>query len=223
MPYPHTLPCWLRPSVVLLLYDSWPILEKNFSVVYLLQELGMYGLLAFRVRALLAYRRGGTVHAAGGQTPRTVERGRTPLHPAGDARLDALLRAQWGWSLSFCISWRLAPCGRHSSTSWQRPLIVAMFAAEYAVRAPRPAADRASRHLGDHAGLLREPLAPWSSSPCCRIAPPPRWWLTAAAAPSPRGSSSPTRTVSRRRCPPVGTCSTPASIVIDSRWDSRPA
>ncbi len=30
----------------LLLYDTWPILEKNFSVVYLLQECGMYGILA---------------------------------------------------------------------------------------------------------------------------------------------------------------------------------
>jgi uncharacterized membrane protein len=34
------------PAAVLL-YDQWPLLEKNFSMVYLLQECGMYGLLAF--------------------------------------------------------------------------------------------------------------------------------------------------------------------------------
>ena len=34
------------PLGALLLYDVWPLLEKNFSVVYLLQECGMYGLLA---------------------------------------------------------------------------------------------------------------------------------------------------------------------------------
>jgi uncharacterized membrane protein len=37
----------LTVAAALLLYDCWPQLEKKFSMVYLLQECGMYGLLAF--------------------------------------------------------------------------------------------------------------------------------------------------------------------------------
>ena len=42
---------WIAGSLTvvaaLLLYDCWPQLAKKFSMVYLLQECGMYGLLAF--------------------------------------------------------------------------------------------------------------------------------------------------------------------------------
>jgi uncharacterized membrane protein len=43
-------PPWIAGALTvasaLLLYDRWTQLEKNFSMVYLLQECGMYGLLA---------------------------------------------------------------------------------------------------------------------------------------------------------------------------------
>jgi uncharacterized membrane protein len=46
----HSVPIYLvllaAALGALLLYDNWPTIEKNFSVVYLLQECGMYGLLA---------------------------------------------------------------------------------------------------------------------------------------------------------------------------------
>ena len=119
----HALPAYIvllaAALGVLLLYDSWPILEKNFSVVYLLQELGMYGLLA----------------AAFGRSLRAGEvalctRLADKLHgPLSAAELLYTRRVTLAWTLFFALMgvaiavlYFVAPrvCGRHSSTSWRR-------------------------------------------------------------------------------------------------------
>jgi uncharacterized membrane protein len=117
----------------LLLYDNWPIIEKNFSVVYLLQECGMYGLLA----------------AGFGRSLRTGEvalctRLADKLHgPLSAAEILYTRRVTLAWTLFFALMgvtvvvlYVTAP-----RTVWSAfvnflatPLIVAMFAAEYAVR-----------------------------------------------------------------------------------------
>ena len=117
----------------LLLYDSWPILEKNFSVVYLLQELGMYGLLA----------------AGFGRSLRTGEvalctRLADKLHgPLNAAEILYTRRVTLAWTLFFmlmgvsiAILYVAAPRAVWSAfvNFVATPLIIAMFAAEYAVR-----------------------------------------------------------------------------------------
>jgi uncharacterized membrane protein len=117
----------------LLLYDSWPILEKNFSVVYLLQELGMYGLLA----------------AGFGRSLRTGQvalctRLADMLHgPLNAAEILYTRRVTLAWTLFFtlmgvsiAVLYVAAPRAVWSAfvNFVATPLIVAMFAAEYAVR-----------------------------------------------------------------------------------------
>ena len=132
----HTVPLLLLPAAALgalLLYDSWPILEKNFSVVYLLQELGMYGLLA----------------AGFGRSLRSGEvalctRFADKLHgPLNAAEVRYTRQVTLAWTLFFALMGVtvvvLYVAARRVVWSafvnfLATPLILAMFAAEYAVR-----------------------------------------------------------------------------------------
>jgi uncharacterized membrane protein len=117
----------------LLLYDNWPILEKNFSVVYLLQECGMYGLLAVGF----------------GRSLRTGEvalctRLADKLHgPLNAAEIRYSRRVTLAWTLFFALMgativvlYVTAPRAVWSAfvNFLATPLILSMFAAEYVVR-----------------------------------------------------------------------------------------
>jgi len=124
------------PSTVaaaLLLYDGWPQLEKNFSLIDLLQECGMYGLLAIGFGRSL--RAGETALCT-----RFADRLHGPLTPE---ELRYTRHVTLAWTLFFAALtlvilalYMLAP-----RTVWSifvnflaLPLIGAMFAAEYAMR-----------------------------------------------------------------------------------------
>jgi uncharacterized membrane protein len=117
----------------LLLYDNWPILEKNFSVVYLLQEFGMYGLLAAGF--------GGSLRA--GEVA-LCTRLADKLHgPLNAAEILYTRRVTLAWTVFFSLMgvitgvlYMVAPRAVWSAfvNFLATPLIVAMFAAEYAVR-----------------------------------------------------------------------------------------
>ncbi len=116
-----------------LLYDYWPVLEKNFSVVYLLQECGMYGLLAFGF--------GGSLRA--GQTSlctRLADKLHGPLTPA-EVRYTRQVTLAWtlffgALMLATLVLYVSAPLPLWSMfvNFGTLPLIAAMFAGEYAVR-----------------------------------------------------------------------------------------
>jgi uncharacterized membrane protein len=117
----------------LLLYDGWPILEKNFSVVYLLQECGMYGLLAVGFGRSL---RPGDVALC----TRLADRLHGPLN-AAEIRYSR--RATLAWTLFFvfmtvtvAVLYVCVPRAVWSAfvNFAAIPLIAAMFAAEYVVR-----------------------------------------------------------------------------------------
>ena len=133
----HALPSYIlfltAALGALLLYDNWPILEKNFSVVYLLQECGMYGLLA----------------AGFGRSLRAGEvalctRFADKLHgPLTAAEILYSRRVTLAWTLFFTLMgvmvvvlYVAAPRAIWSAfvNFLATPLILAMFAAEYAVR-----------------------------------------------------------------------------------------
>jgi uncharacterized membrane protein len=133
----HAVPAYIvLPAAALgalLLYDTWPILEKNFSVVYLLQELGMYGVLA----------------AGFGRSLRTGEvalctRLADQLHgPLNAAEILYTRQVTLAWTLFFtlmgvtiAVLYLAAPRAVWSAfvNFVATPLIIAMFAAEYAVR-----------------------------------------------------------------------------------------
>jgi uncharacterized membrane protein len=117
----------------LLLYDAWPILEKNFSVVYLLQECGMYGLLALGFGRSL---RAGDVALC----TRLADKLHGPLN-AAEIRYSR--RATLAWTLFFALMTATVAVLYVSvpRAVWSAlvnfgaiPLIAAMFATEYAVR-----------------------------------------------------------------------------------------
>jgi uncharacterized membrane protein len=117
----------------LLLYDNWPIIEKNFSVVYLLQELGMYGLLAAGFGRSL---RAGEVALC----TRLADKLHGPLNAA---EILYTRRVTLAWTLFFALMgvtivvlYVAAPRAVWSAfvNFVATPLMVAMFAAEYAVR-----------------------------------------------------------------------------------------
>ena len=128
---------WIAFSAALgsaaLLYDCWPLLEKNFSIVYLLQECGMYGLLA-----------GGFWHSlTAGKVAlctRLADRLHGPLMPA---EVRYTRRVTLAWAIFFSALTVLIAI-LYLSTSraiWSAfvnfgslPLVAAMFLAEYAVR-----------------------------------------------------------------------------------------
>jgi uncharacterized membrane protein len=117
----------------LLLYDNWPILEKNFSVVYLLQECGMYGLLAAGFGRSL---RPGAVALC----TRLADKLHGPLNAA---EILYTRRVTLAWTLFFSLMgativvlYAAAPRAVWSVfvNFLATPLILAMFAAEYVVR-----------------------------------------------------------------------------------------
>jgi len=133
----HTVPVFvllLATAVgALLLYDAWPILEKNFSVVYLLQECGMYGLLALGFGRSL---RAGDVALCTQLADK--------LHgPLNAAEIRYSRRVTLAWTLFFVVM-TAAVAVLYVSVPravWSAfvnfgaiPLIVTMFAVEYAVR-----------------------------------------------------------------------------------------
>jgi uncharacterized membrane protein len=117
----------------LLLYDKWPILEKNFSVVYLLQEFGMYGLLAAGFGRSL---RAGEVALC----TRLADKLHGPLNAA---EILYTRRVTLAWTVFFALMGVTIAVLYVTATRavWSAfvnfvatPLIVAMFAAEYTVR-----------------------------------------------------------------------------------------
>lgn len=117
----------------LLLYDVWPLLEKNFSVVYLLQECGMYGLLAVGFgRSLRA-----------GEVALCTRLADTLHGPLSVAELRYTRRITVAWTVFFtllvamvAILYAAAPLAVWSEfvNFVTLPLIAAMFALECAVR-----------------------------------------------------------------------------------------
>jgi len=117
----------------LLLYDGWPQLEKNFSMVYLLQECGMYGMLAFGFARSL--RPGSTALCT-----QLADRLHGPLTPA-EIRYTRQVTAAWtvffaALTLTMLSLYVLAPLRLWSlfANFVALPLVALMFAAEYAVR-----------------------------------------------------------------------------------------
>jgi uncharacterized membrane protein len=117
----------------LLLYDAWPLLEKNFSVVYLLQECGMDGLLAFGFGYTL---RPGDVALC----TRLADK----LHgPLSAAEIRYTRQVTLAWAVFFTVLGAItvllyfaAPLAVWSAfiSFMTLPLIAAMFAAEYILR-----------------------------------------------------------------------------------------
>ena len=133
----HAVPSyivWAAAAVgALLLYDNWPILEKNFSVVYLLQEFGMYGLLAAGFGRSL---RAGEVALC----TRLADKLHGPLNAA---EILYTRRVTLAWTIFFtlmgviiAVLYIVAPRAVWSAfvNFVATPLIVAMFVAEYTVR-----------------------------------------------------------------------------------------
>lgn len=117
----------------LLLYDGWPMLEKNFSVVYLLQECGMYGLLAVGFGRSL--RRSDVALCT-----RLADRLHGPLNPA---EVRYTRQVTLAWTLFFTLMTATIAVLYVSAPRvvWSAfvnflalPLIGTMFVAEYAVR-----------------------------------------------------------------------------------------
>ncbi len=133
----HTVPTYIvllaAALCALLLYDNWPIIEKNFSVVYLLQECGMYGLLAAGFGRSL---RAGEVALC----TRLADK----LHgPLSAAEILYTRRVTLAWTLFFALMGVIVVVlyAEAPRAVWSAfvnfavtPLIVAMFAAEYMVR-----------------------------------------------------------------------------------------
>ena len=129
-------------ATAIVLYDCRALLEKNFSLVYLLQECGMDGLLAIGFgRSLRA-----------GETPlctRLADRLHGPLTPAETRYTRQVTLA---WALLF-VALMLTTLGLYVAAplaAWSLfvnfvtlPVIVAMFVVEFAVRRRvLPPADR---------------------------------------------------------------------------------
>jgi uncharacterized membrane protein len=114
-------------------YASWPLLEKNFSVIYLLQECGMYGLLA------VGFAR--SLHA--GDTPlctRLADRLHGPL-TAAETRYTRQVTRAWALLLAAITVATLALYLLAPLAVWSAfdnfvvfPLIAAAFVAEYLIR-----------------------------------------------------------------------------------------
>lgn len=117
----------------LLLLHFWPVLARNFPLVYLLQEGGFYSLLAASFG--LSLRRGRVALCT-----RLADRLHGPLTP-GELRYTR--RVTWAWTLFFALV-TAATLGFYFAAplrTWSLfanfcvpPLIGLMFVAEYAVR-----------------------------------------------------------------------------------------
>jgi uncharacterized membrane protein len=115
------------------LYDCWPQLQKNFSLVYLLQECGMYGILAWGFGRSL--RAGDTALCT-----RLADKLHSPLTPS---ELRYTRQVTWAWALFFAaitltifVLFLSAPLRVWSIfvNFVTLPLVAAMFLGEYAVR-----------------------------------------------------------------------------------------
>jgi uncharacterized membrane protein len=131
----------LRPLIALpvsivaaaLLYDCWPLFEKNFSIVYLLQECGMYGLLAF-----------GFWRSLGPGKTAVCTRLADRLHgPLTAVELRYTRRVTLAWATFFSAITTLVALLYFTASRalWSAfvnfialPLVAGMFVAEYAVR-----------------------------------------------------------------------------------------
>jgi uncharacterized membrane protein len=123
----------LTVVAALLLYDCWPLLEKKFSMVYLLQECGMYGLLAFGFGRSLGP--GDTALCT-----QLADRLHGPLTPR-ELRYTRRVTAAWGiffaaLTLTILALYLFGPLAIWSMfvNFIALPLVALMFAAEYAVR-----------------------------------------------------------------------------------------
>jgi uncharacterized membrane protein len=128
---------WVALSAALgsaaLLYDCWPLLEKNFSIVYLLQECGMYGLLAVGFWHSLT---AGNVALC----TQLADRLHGPLKPA-EVRYTRRVTLAWAIFFSALTALITVLYVSASRTVWSAfvnfgalPLVAAMFLGEYAVR-----------------------------------------------------------------------------------------
>ena len=123
----------LTVAAAALLYDGWPQIEKKFSMVYLLQECGMYGLLALGFG--LSLKPGDTALCT-----RLADRLHGPLTPR-ELRYTRQVTAAWAiffGALTFAILalYLFAPLAIWSLfvNFIALPLVALMFVAEYAVR-----------------------------------------------------------------------------------------
>jgi uncharacterized membrane protein len=132
---------WTAPPAALALigaaglaiYVAWPLLEKNFSWGYLLEECGLYGLLGLSfARSLLA-----------GRIPvctALADRVHGPLNPA-ELRYTRRITAAWAMFFALITATTLGLFLRAPLRVWSLfsnfcvlPLVLVMFLAEYAVR-----------------------------------------------------------------------------------------
>ena len=133
----RSTPPWIAgPLTVvtaLLLYDGWAQLEKKFSMVYLIQECGMYGLLAFGFGRSLG--RGDIALCT-----RLADRLHGPLTPR-EVRYTRQVTAAWAIFFGALTLTILGLYCLASVRAWSLfvnfialPLIGLMFVVEYAVR-----------------------------------------------------------------------------------------
>jgi uncharacterized membrane protein len=116
-----------------LLYDGWPLFERNFSIVYLMQECGMYGLLAL-----------GFWRSLGSGKVALCTRLADRLHgPLGAAELRYTRQVTLAWAIFFTavtavIALLYLSAARALWSAFVNfmalPLVAAMFVAEYAMR-----------------------------------------------------------------------------------------
>jgi uncharacterized membrane protein len=133
----RSAPSWiagpLTVAATFLLYHGWPQLEKKFSMVYLLQECGMYGLLAFGFGRSL-------VPGETALCTRLADRLHGPLTPR-ELRYTRQVTAAWAiffaaLTLAILSLYLFAPLAVWSLfvNFIALPLVALMFVAEYAVR-----------------------------------------------------------------------------------------
>ena len=142
---------WTRPWVALLaagaaallLHNYWPVLERNFPMVYLLQEAGFYSLMALSFGQSLLGRRQALC-------TQLADKVHGPL-TAQEVRYTRRVTAAWALFFVLITAATLILYAFASLTVWSLfanfcvlPLIGLMFAGEYAIRrralpqVPRP-------------------------------------------------------------------------------------
>ncbi len=120
-------------AAVFLLYHYWPLFTQNFSVVYLIQQCGFYGIMAFSFgRSLL-----------GGRVPLCTQFADKLHGPLSALELRYTRSVTVAWVIFFllnmavsCVLFEFAPLRVWSLfvNFFSLPLILLMFVAEYAVR-----------------------------------------------------------------------------------------
>ncbi|HXI47119.1 MAG TPA: hypothetical protein VNH39_00925 [Steroidobacteraceae bacterium] len=120
-------------AAAFLLHHYWPLFTANFSVVYLIQQCGFYGILAFSFgRSLL-----------GGRVPLCTQFADKLHGPLSALELRYTRSVTVAWVIFFvlniavsCVLFEFAPLRVWSLfvNFFSLPLILLMFVAEYAVR-----------------------------------------------------------------------------------------